>query len=128
MEYSGTTSRVNGDVQAVSTISVKYRQTRGPGRSSTSTPALVLYYCSIDHAHLAVVPRHVRICQYLREDGAQRRRAVRRGAIAGEPELLADEDQVRGGLLGRREREELADLEGGTAESARVLREDVVFE
>ena len=42
--------------------------------------------------------------------------------------MFAEEDKVGGGLLGRGEREELADLERGAAERARVLREDVVFE
>lgn len=42
--------------------------------------------------------------------------------------MFAEEDKVGGGLLGRGEREELADLKRGDAERARVVREDVVFE
>jgi hypothetical protein len=78
--------------------------------------------------HLAIVPHQVRISQHLREHGAIGGRTVHRRAIAGEPEPLADEDEVRGRLLRRGEREEFADLKGGIAERARVLREDGVFE
>ena len=78
--------------------------------------------------YLAIVPRHIRICQHLREHGAVARRAVHRRAIAGEPESLAEEDEVGGSLFGRREREELADLKGGVAERARVIRKDFVCE
>jgi len=117
MEGSGTTSR------AGESTSVKYRQQRR-GRSSTLAKARA----RARETHLAIVPSHIRIGQHLREHGAHRQRAVRRSAIPGEAEALAQEDEVGGGLLGRGEREELADLERGAAERARVLREDVVFE
>jgi len=78
--------------------------------------------------HLAIVSCHVHICQHLHEHGAKRPRAECHGAIPGEAELFAEEDEVGGSLLGRSEREEVADLKRGTAEHACVLREDVVFE
>jgi len=117
MEGSGTSSR------ASERTSVKYRQQRS--RRGALAP------CKSTRAratHLAIVPCHVRICQHLREHGAHRPRAERRSAIPGEAEPFAEEHEVGGGLLGRGEREELADLKRGAAERARVLREDVVFE
>jgi hypothetical protein len=74
--------------------------------------------------HPTIVPRHVRVCQYLREHGAQGRRTVGRVASAGDFKSLADGNEERGTLLGRGERKELGDLEGGDAERARVIRKD----
>jgi hypothetical protein len=74
--------------------------------------------------HLAIVPRYVRIRQYLGEHRAQRCRAERRVARAGDLEPFAGEDEERGALLRRGEREEIGDLEDGDAERARVVPED----
>jgi hypothetical protein len=77
--------------------------------------------------YLSIIPHHIRICQHLREHGTERRRTIHRGTIPGNLEQLAEEEDIRRSLFGRGEREELADLEGGVAERARVLREDRVL-
>lgn len=98
MEGSGTTSRAS-EMHTQPQFSVKYRQQQR-GRSSTPQRARAL---TRRETYLAIVPCHVRIRRHLREHGAQRRRAVRRGAIPGEAKPFAEEDKVGGGLLGRGE-------------------------
>lgn len=98
--------------------------THGRTRASTSDQNVYFGHHMPPKTHPTIVPHHVRVCQHLREHGSVRRRTVRRVARAGELELLAGEDKEGRALLGRGEREELCDLEGGGAERARVVRKD----
>jgi len=74
---------------------------------------------------LAIVLAHFRLGEDLREDRAVRRRTEFLFASKGELELLTEEYEEFGPLLGRGEREKLADLKDGDAGRALVFLENV---
>jgi len=80
------------------------------------------------YAYPAVVSRHVRICEHLGDDRAERRRTERCVARCRELEQLAKENYKRRDLLGCSEREELGDFEGAGATRARVIRKGGIIE
>ena len=76
-----------------------------------------------ENTHLSVKTTHVRVRDDLGDDAAEGVDAKLGRAVAVEPKVVAEADRERGPLLGRGEREELADLERGLAPLAVVRAE-----
>ena len=72
---------------------------------------------------MTIEATHVRVRDDLGDDAAEGVDAKLGRAVAVEPKVVAEADRERGPLLGRREREELADLERGLASLAVVRTE-----